>query len=115
MKTVALWRNLTLIGLLGLIGLIVVWNLGLAKVQHVPVWLELLLLLPPLLLLVPGIWQGKAKTHVHAVLVSLLYLTLGIWIALDPQERVYGYALITLSVCLYAGGFMSAKVLGKKV
>jgi uncharacterized membrane protein len=114
MNKLALWRNLTLVGLLGLIGVIILWNVWLTPVQSVPLWLELLLLLPPLLLLVRGIFQGNAKTHVHAVLVSLLYLTLGIWIAIDPQERVYGYALITLSVCLYAGGFMSAKVLGKK-
>lgn len=114
MNKLALWRNLTLVGLLGLIGVIILWNVWLTPVQSVPLWLEMLLLLPPLLLLVRGIFQGNAKTHVHAVLVSLLYLTLGIWIAIDPQERMYGYALITLGVCLYVGGFMSAKVLGKK-
>ncbi|MDD5393919.1 MAG: DUF2069 domain-containing protein [Thiothrix sp.] len=114
MNKLALWRNLTLVGLLGLIGVIILWNVWLTPVQSVPLWLELLLLLPPLLLLVRGIFQGNAKTHVHAVLVSLLYLTLGIWVAIGPQERMYGYALIMLSVCLYAGGFMSAKVLGKK-
>lgn len=114
MKNLPIWRNLTLFGLLGLIGLIVLWNAWLRPVQHVPLWLELGLLLTPLLLLVRGVWQGNAKTHVFAVLVSLLYLMLGIWIALDPQERVYGYALILLSVCLYAGAFMAAKLLGKK-
>lgn len=114
MNKLALWRNLTLFGLLGLVGLIVLWNTLLASVQHVPLWLELPLLLAPLLLLVPGIWQGKAKTHVFAVLVSLLYLLLGIWVVLEPQEQVYGYALIVLSVCLYAGAFMAAKLLGKK-
>ena len=114
MNKFALGRNLTLIGLLGLMGLIIVWNVALAPVQHVPLWLEVSLLLVPLLLLVRGIWQGNAQTHVYAVLVSLLYLMLGIWMALDPAERVYGYALIVFSICLYAGGFMTAKVLGKK-
>ncbi|MGB3916987.1 DUF2069 domain-containing protein [Thiothrix litoralis] len=114
MNKFALWRNLTLIGLLGLMSLIIVWNIALAPVQHVPPWLEVSVLLAPLLLLVRGIWQGNAQTHVYAVLVSLLYLMLGIWMALDPLERVYGYALIVFSICLYAGGFMTAKVLGKK-
>ncbi|MBJ6611146.1 MAG: DUF2069 domain-containing protein [Candidatus Thiothrix moscowensis] len=114
MKNLAIWRNLTLFGLLGLIGLIVVWNVWLRPVQLVPLWLELGLLLAPLLLLLRGIWQGNAKTHVLAVLVSLLYLMLGIWVVLDPLERAYGYALLVLSVCLYAGGFMAAKLLGKK-
>lgn len=114
MNKPGLWRNLTLVGLAGLIALIIVWNTVLAKVQYVSLWLELLVLLAPLLALFPGIMQGNPKTHVYAVLVSLLYLMLGIWIAIDLQERVYGYALITLSACLYGGAFMTAKVLGKK-
>lgn len=113
MNKPGLWRNLTLVGLAGLIALIVVWNTVLAKVQYVPLWLELLVLLAPLLALLPGVMKGVPKTHVYAVLVSLLYLMLGIWVAIDPQERVYGYALIVLSTCLYAGAFMTAKILGK--
>jgi uncharacterized membrane protein len=114
MNRLALWRNLTLIGLWGLISLIIVWNVWLAPVQQVSRWLEVSVLLAPLLLLVRGIWQGNMKTLVYAVLVSLLYLMLGIWVALDPSERVYGVALIAFSICLYAGGFLSAKVLGKQ-
>ena len=114
MNRLALWRNLTLVGLLGLMGLIVVWNLWLASVQHVPLWLEIGVLLLPLALLVRGIIAGVAQTHVYAVLVSLLYFMLGIWVVLDPQERVYGYALLVFSTCLYAGAFMTAKILGKR-
>lgn len=114
MNKAALWRVLTLGGLLGLIGLILVWNLWLRPVQQVPLWLEFGFLITPLLLLLPGILRGNSKTHVYAVLVSLLYVTLGIWVVIDPLEKVYGYALIGLSICLYAGGFMSAKLLGKK-
>lgn len=110
----AWWRHLTLIGLWGLIGLVVLWNAWLTPVQVVPVWLELPLLLTPLLLLVRGVWQGNARVHVFAVLVSLLYSLLGIWVVLDPQERIYGYALIVLSACLYIGAFMVAKLLGKR-
>lgn len=114
MSKPGLWRNLTLVGLLGLIILIVLWNTVLAKVQYVPVWLELLFLLAPLLVLLPGVLRGSPKTHVYAILVSLLYLVLGIWVVIDPQERLYGYGLIVLSVCLYTGAFMSARLLGKQ-
>lgn len=113
MKHFALWRNLTLFSLSGLVGLIIIWNALLANVQHVPLWLEIPLLIAPLLLLVRGIWRGNAQTHVKAVLVSLLYVILGIWVVLDPTERTYGYALLFLSVGLYAGAFMSAKILNK--
>ncbi len=114
MKNLAIWRNLTLFSLLGLIGLIIVWNSVLAAVQHVPLWLEIPLLIAPLLLLVRGIWRGNIQTHVYAVLLSLIYLMLGIWVVLDSQERAYGYAIIFLSVGLYAGAFMAAKILGKR-
>ncbi|MFN3786498.1 MAG: DUF2069 domain-containing protein [Thiothrix sp.] len=110
MKYLSLWRNLTLFSLVGLVGLIIMWNTLLAKVQYVPLWLEIPLLSIPLLLLVRGIWCGNAQTHVKAVLMSLLYLLLGIWVVLDPLERTYGYALLCLSVGLYAGAFMSAKI-----
>lgn len=114
MLKTAFWRNLILFSLLGLIGLVVVWNGLLAPVQHVPLWLELSLLLLPLLLLLPGIWQGRARTHVMAVLVALLYMALGVWVVFDPTERMYGYALLFLSAGLYAGAFMGAKILGKR-
>lgn len=113
MKGWAGWRNLTLAGWLGLVLLIVLWNTVLTPVQHVPLWLELPLLLGPLLWLGRGIWQGQAKTHVHTVLIALLYLILGIWQVFDPQERLYGYGLIVFSICLYAGAFMVAKQRGK--
>ncbi|OQX13714.1 MAG: hypothetical protein BWK73_11390 [Thiothrix lacustris] len=114
MNKLPLWRNLTLFSLLGLIGLIVLWNSLLTAVQYVPLWLEIPLLIVPLVWLVRGILQGNVQTHVLAVLMSLLYLLLGIWVVLDPQERLYGYALIFLSVGLYAGAFMTAKILGKR-
>lgn len=114
MNKLALSRYLTLLGLLGLMGLIVVWNVGLANVQHVPLWLEIGILLLPLVLLMRGIINGVAQTHVYAVLVSLLYFILGIWVILDPQERVYGAALLVFSACLYTGAFMAAKILGKR-
>jgi uncharacterized membrane protein len=114
MKLLMLWRTLAIVGLLGLIFWVILWNGWLTPVQRVPRWLELLLLLAPLMFLVRGILHGRIATHVHAVLISLLYATLGAWYAVAPPEQWYGYLLLAFSVCLYAGGFMTAKVLGKQ-
>jgi len=113
MKMLRVWHSLAVGGLLGLMGLIILWNGWLDPARQMPLWLDLLVLLTPLALLVRGILQGRIPTHVHAVLVSLIYATLGIWYASGQQERLYGYLLLLFSICLYVGGFMTAKVLGQ--
>ncbi|MEZ5476654.1 MAG: DUF2069 domain-containing protein [Thiolinea sp.] len=107
------WRGLTMFSLFGLIGLICIWNGWLAPLRQVPLWLELLIFILPLALLIRGILHGRAKTHVYAVMVSLLYMTFGVWFALTPGEAVYGYLMLGLSILLYLGGFFGAKQLSK--
>ncbi|MBU0656746.1 MAG: DUF2069 domain-containing protein [Gammaproteobacteria bacterium] len=114
MKWLPLWRILSVGGLVGLIFWIILWNGWLTPVQYLPRWLELLVFLPPLMYLVRGIFHGRISTCVHAVLISLIYATMGVWFAVSPPEEVYGYVMLALSVSLYAGSFMTAKVLGKK-
>ncbi len=113
MNAFNVWRLVASIGLLGLIFLIIAWNGWLTPVQHVPRWIELLLLLTPLMLLVRGIFHGWGTVYVYSILVSLLYATLGAWYAIAPLEQFYGYGLLGFSVLLYLGSFMGAKVLGK--
>ena len=113
-KLLWLWRSCAVGGLLGLIALILLWNGWLTPVQQFPRSLELLILLAPLLWLLRGILQGRNSSHVYAILVSLLYATLGAWYAFTPQEEPYGWLMIVLSAILYVGGFMSAKVTGEK-
>lgn len=114
MKLLLLWRALAIGGLLGLIFSIIVWNGWLTPVQYLPRWLELLVLLPPLMYLVRGVLHGRVNISVHAILISLLYATLGIWFVVSPDERLYGVLLLVFSIALYAGSFMTAKLLGKK-
>lgn len=114
MKLLLLWRTLSVGGLVGLIFWIIIWNGWLTPVQYMPRWLELLIFLAPLLYLIRGIFHGRVSTSVHAILISLLYATAGIWFAFSPQEEIYGYIMIALSACLYLGSFMTAKLLGKK-
>lgn len=113
MKLLPLWRTLSIGGLLGLIFWIIAWNGWLTPVQYLPRWLELLVLLPPLLYLVRGTLHGRIKTSVHAILISLIYATIGVWFAVSPPEQLYGYIMLALSISLYAGSFMTAKVPGK--
>ncbi|EIJ32794.1 DUF2069 domain-containing protein [Thiothrix nivea] len=114
MKLLLLWRTLSVGGLLGLILLVILWNGWLTPIQHMPRWLELLILLAPLLYLVRGILHGRISTSVHAILISLPYATLGVWYAVSPPEQLYGYLMLALSVALYLGSFMSVKLVGKK-
>jgi len=105
------WRSLSLGSLLGLSAWIALWNIFLAPVQYVPLTLELGLLLIPLLLLVKGVWRNQGKSYVYAILLSLLYVTLG-FLAIG-SESVYGYSLIVLSMGLYLGSFMAARVISQ--
>ena len=109
-----LWlaRTLAIGGLLGLVILIVLWNGWLDPQQRVPRSIELSIMLFPLLFLVRGILGGRPPAHVHATLISLLYLSIGIWFAFTPGEEPYGYLMTTLSIMLYLGGFFVANVLG---
>lgn len=114
MNNLMMWRSVTLIGLFGLMGLITIWNGWLAPIQQVPLWLELLIFLLPLTLLIRGLLHGLDSTHVHATLVALIYMILGVWFVLTPQETIYGSLMLAFSLLLYAGGFLAAKVMQKR-
>ncbi|WP_020558627.1 DUF2069 domain-containing protein [Thiofilum flexile] len=105
------WKALSLAGLLGLIALILVWNLQLSLVQYVPLVLELSLLLIPLIVLVPGIVKDIGKIYVYAILLALVYVIIGF--LNTGSEPLYGYSMIILSICLYSGSFMCAKVISR--
>lgn len=104
------WRLLNLIGLLGLIALILIWNLKpTAHVQYVPLALEFLLLLTPLVILIPGTLKKSGKVYVLSILISLIYMTVGF--LSTGTEPLYGYMMLVLSIALYGGSFMCAKVI----
>ncbi|PID49414.1 MAG: hypothetical protein CR991_06630 [Proteobacteria bacterium] len=104
-----LWRAFTLAGLFGLALLISIWNIWLAKTQVIPVALELAMYLPPLFWLAWGILRGNSVRHVHGILISLFYATLGVWFIFTPKEGVYGFSLLFLSILLYFGAFLGLK------
>lgn len=107
-----LWRGAAILGLLGLIALIILWNGWLSSTQKFPRSIEILILLLPLMPLIRGIIRGSNRSHVFSILVALLYATLGVWYLFSPQEEIYGGLMLVASSLLYIGGFMSAKLTG---
>lgn len=106
-----LWRVITLIGLLGLIALIIIWNGWLTPVQYLNRGLEIAILEFPLLFFVRGIINGDREKHIAVTLLSLIYFFIGVWFIYAPNESLYGYLMTFLSLCLYFGGFFYVRVL----
>ena len=113
MKYLMIWRSLTLVGLLGMILLVVVWNGWLSPVQKIPRSLEMLILLTPLLFFVRGLLYGRYSAHVKVTFPAILYFILGVWYAFTPQEEIYGYLMTLFSLLLYFGGFLYARAIMK--
>ncbi len=111
MKYLRVWRAFTIIGLLGMVLLVVVWNGWLSPVQNIPRSIEILILLSPLLFFVRGVLYGRYSTHVKVTFPAILYFILGVWYALTPQEEIYGYLMLLFSLMLYFGGFLYARAI----
>lgn len=106
-KWLWLWRSMAVSGLLGLVGLIIIWNAWLDPQQHMPRSIELLIMLTPLIFIVRGVLHGRNISHVYATLLALWYITIGFAFFLDPVERMYGTLLMLFSTMLYIGSFFS--------
>lgn len=111
------WNLLAIFGLLGLVVLILVWNIWLVspKLQHIPLSIELALLLLPLAFLVRGLLYKRVEPHAYASFTAIFYAFVGFWFVFTPGEEVYGYLILLLSFCLYLGGFKFAKMEGVKL
>ena len=105
------WQWLTTLSLISLISLILLWNGWLTPVQHIPRSIELFLLLTPLLFFLRGILDKRYDSYVQVTFPALFYFLLGIWYSLTPQEVGYGICMTLLGLCLYLGGFFSARTL----
>jgi uncharacterized membrane protein len=111
--TLTLWRIVTLVGLLGLMALIILWNGWLTPVQYLNRGLEIAILEFPLLFFVRGLMNGEREKHIAVTLLSLIYFFMGVWFIFAPKESLYGYVMTFLSLCLYFGGFFYVRTLDK--
>lgn len=107
----AFWYYLSLVGLLGLVILIIVWNAWLApwETQVIPRPIEFAIFLLPLAFLTKGLVAGSTKTHAYASFTSLFYVSFGFWYLFTPLERMYGASMLLFSFMLYLGSFMYAR------
>ena len=113
MMNLSLWRWLTIVGMLGLIVVIILWNGMFTTVQYMNPALEMSILIAPLLFFIRGIFHADRDKHVAISLLSFVYFCLGIWFIFAPHEEIYGYLITVLSLCLYLGGFFYARTLDK--
>jgi len=109
------WYWLAVVGLMGLIFWILAWNNWLApkELQVLPLSIELAILLFPLAFLLRGVLNAKVETHAYASFISIFYAFIGFWFAFSPNEAIYGYVLLLFTFCMYLGGFLYAKTVGK--
>ncbi|CAA6824372.1 MAG: Unknown protein [uncultured Thiotrichaceae bacterium] len=104
-KYLKLWHTSSIVGLLGLIALIILWNGWLAPQQTSPKSLEIALFTAPLLFFVRGVLHGRYQTLVLVMFIALTYALLGTWYAFTPNEGLYGTLMIILSILLYTGAY----------
>lgn len=102
-RTALFWRWSALLGYLGLLGWIVLWQAFIAPSAVYPVALTLIVLLAPLLCALRGMLHGRRYTHQWMSMLSLFYFALGTADAYaDPVDRPYGLVLLGLSLVVFA-------------
>jgi len=101
---------LTLGGHLGLLILNLAWHAWLAPSVYFPVSLVVMVTAAPLLLPLPGLLQGRPRSHLWAAFLSLLYFTHGVGEAVaNPEQRWLGIAEIALSLILFFAATLYAR------
>lgn len=96
-------RVLSLVSFLGLITLLLVWNLFFANLHGARPWVIISIELAALVLIAPGVLLGSPRTHAWAAFIANLYFIKGVLAAFDPNRVWLGVFEITLSVSLFMG------------
>jgi len=114
MDITVLWRALAAFGIVGLVILIVLWNGWLSPVQDFPRSIEIAVLAAPLLYFIRGVLHGQRDTFIAVMLLSFIYVLMGIWYIYAPEEKLYGYLMLLLSLCLFFGSLLNVWILDKR-
>ena len=108
-------RWLSLCSYFGLLILVVSWNTLISPSQHYPTGIILLLTAVPLLFPMRGMLYGKAYTHAWVSFLSMYYFLLGVGDAYsDPEDRIYGLLMVSLSISLFFGSMYYARFKGRE-
>ena len=114
MDITVLWRALAAFGIIGLVILIVLWNGWLSPVQEFPRSIEIALLVAPLIFYIRGVLHGNRDTFIIVMLISFIYVLMGIWHMYSEEEKIYGYWMLALSQCLFFGSLLNVWILDKR-
>ncbi len=114
MDITVLWRALAAIGIIGLITLSIVWNGWLTPIQETYRSVEIALLVAPLLYFLRGVLHGNRDTFIAVMLLSFVYMLLGIWYIFSEQEKNYGYLMLLFSLFLFFGSLLNVWILDKR-
>ncbi|SDH96673.1 DUF2069 domain-containing protein [Pseudomonas panipatensis] len=102
-------RAVCLGSFLALVLLIAIWDLLFADSRGAANWVPWLILgvkLLPLAIIAPGLLIGSARGHAWACYVVNLYFILGVLNAFEPNQRIYGWAELLLSVSLFCSALL---------
>ena len=110
MNLVALFRWMALIGWFGLFATLLAFTGWLQPPEALPRALALAILLVPLLFPLRGILHARRYTHAWASLLALAYITLGITLAANADERLYGGLVTFFSLAWFTGCLMFVKL-----
>lgn len=99
-------RLLTLTSFLALASLLTIWNLIFADLHGARPWVVAGIQLLPLLLLVPGLLLGRARSHAWACFVVNLYFIQGVTATIDPARRLFGWLEALLSLALFCAALL---------
>ena len=108
------WRFVAAVGILGLVVSIIIWNGWLAPVQKIPRSLEIAVFVAPLLFFVRGVMHGSRDTFISVMLLSFVYMLIGIWYMYSAEEALYGYLITSFSLCLFFGSLLNVWILDKR-
>lgn len=114
MDITVFWRALAAVGIISLIILIIVWNGWMTPIQKIPRSIEIALMVAPLLYFLRGILHGNRDTFIAVMLLSFVYILMGIWYLYADQERIYGIIMLVASISLFFGTLLNVWILDKR-
>ena len=106
--------SLAAFGIISLILLIVIWNGWLSPVQNFPRSIEIAVLVAPLLFFVRGVLHGQRDVFIIVMMISFIYMLIGIWYSYSVEEKPYGYLMLIFSLCLFFGSLLNVWILDKR-
>lgn len=99
-------RLLSLAFFLGLILLLLVWNLFFANLHGARPWVIITVELAPLLLIAPGMLLGWPRTHAWAAFIVNLYFIKGVLACIVPNRFGLGVLEILFSTGLFTSALL---------